>query len=297
MLIGFAVVAGLALSISNPVTNAVIVGRLRPGERGTVMGLKQAGVPTIGALMSLTLPAAAVAFGWRGVVLAAAAVVLVLAPVVTRAGTGPRAPGAGAPEQRASLGIAWIGVYAFMMGAAGGSTTLYLPLYGHEVLGLSVAAAGAAAGASQITAIASRVAWSRMTERAADVSRPLALVSLCAIAAVVPLAAAQVGGAGLFWLGAVGIGAGMLGWTPVAMLAGIRLVDPSDAGRASGLVVAGFYSGIMIGPALFGRLVDTTGEYDLGWLLVGAVFGGAAALALSGGRRRGRPAADRPPAP
>jgi len=288
MLLLSCVVAGLALCLSNPVTNAVIVAALRPGERGTTMGLKQAGVPAWGALMSLALPGAAVAFGWRGVVLATGLVMLALAPLVASVGTrARRGPGNGTGEP---LGVAllWLGAYAFCMGGAGGSTTLYLPLYGHEVLGLSVAAAGFAAGVSQLMAIGSRIVWSRLSERSPNVTTPLALVSLCALGAAVPLALSEVAGPALFWLAAVAIGAGMLGWTPVEMLAGIRLVGPLQAGRASGVVVAGFYSGVMVGPAVFGYLVDASGGYAWGWGMVGTGFAAAAILALSH-RRRSHP--------
>ena len=284
MLLSFAVLAGIALSASNPATNAVIVSAMPPGERGTVMGLKHAGVPSTGALIGLTVPAAAVAFGWRAVVLAGAAVVVILARVVANVGTDARGPSAGAPTDRVPLRLLWIGGYAWLMGAAGGATNLYLPLYGHEVLGLSVTAAGAAAAAAQVTAVASRVVWTRMSERSSNVAQPLVVVSLCAMAALVPLVAAQAVGPILFWLGALAIGAGMLGWTPVAMLAAIRLVEPGQAGRASGIVVAGFYFGFMVGPALFGHLVDSTGAYVWSWIAAGGGFVAAAALALGCGR-------------
>jgi sugar phosphate permease len=286
MILAFTVLAGVALSASNPVTNAVIVSAVRPGERGTVMGLKHAGVPATGALMSLVLPAAAVAFGWRGVVLATAAVVLALARAVAGAGSDARERAVAGPGDRVPLGLAWIGGYALLMGAAGGATTLYLPLYGYEALGLSVAVAGAAAAAGQVTAIASRIVWTRTSERAQTVGRPLAAVSLCALVALVPLVAAETLGAALFWLAAIAIGAGMLGWTPIAMLAAIRLAEPVQAGRASGVVVAGFYSGVMIGPALFGHIVDATGGYASAWLAAGGGFVAAAALALCCGSAR-----------
>lgn len=294
MLLAFTVLAGLALSASNPVTNAVIVNAVRPGERGTVMGLKHAGVPTTGALMSLTLPAAAVAFGWRGVVLATAAMVLALAPMVARAGTDARERAASLAGDRVPLRMLWIGVYALLMGAAGGATTLYLPLYGHEALGLSIAAAGVAAAVAQVTAVASRVVWTRTSERASRVGRPLAAVSLCALAALVPLVAAQPVGPPLFWLAAIAIGAGMLGWTPIAMLAAIRLVEPAQAGQASGVVVAGFYTGLMLGPALFGRIVDASGGYASAWLATGGGFVAAAVLAFGCGGVRGGQVAEAP---
>jgi hypothetical protein len=42
----------------------------------------------------------------------------------------------------------------------------------------------------------------------------------------------------------------------------------------------------VIGAPVFGALVDLTGGYAPGWLLVGALFAAAAALALGWRRRR-----------
>lgn len=290
MLLAFATLAGFALSASNPVTNTVIVSVAPPGERGTMMGVKHAGVPTTGALIGLALPPAAVVLGWRGVVLVVAAAVFLLGCAMARIGREADRPASAADDGGVRSPLLWIGGYAFLMGAGGGATQLYLPLYGHEAIGLSVPAGGAAAAVAQAAAVASRVIWTRASERSRVVGRPLALVSLCALAAVAPVLAADAVGPVLFWLAALAIGAGMLGWTPVAMLAALRLVGPGEAGRASGVVVAGFYAGFMVGPAIFGRVVDATGGYMTSWLLAAGAFAAASALAeVRGGRGEGSP--------
>ena len=60
-------------------------------------------------------------------------------------------------------------------------------------------------------------------------------------------------------------------WTGVAMLAVISEVSLSDAGRASGIVLTGFFVGHTISPVAFGFSVDVTGGYGLGWTTVTAL--------------------------
>ena len=47
-------------------------------------------------------------------------------------------------------------------------------------------------------------------------------------------------------------------------------------GRASGVVLFGFLTGLGIGPPIFGAIIDATGSYDLMWLLSALAAAGAA---------------------
>jgi hypothetical protein len=60
------------------------------------------------------------------------------------------------------------------------------------------------------------------------------------------------------------------------MLAVISEVGPADAGRASGRVLFGFYTGFVPSPVAFGALVDATGSYLVSWGLVMVLLAAAA---------------------
>jgi CP family cyanate transporter-like MFS transporter len=53
-------------------------------------------------------------------------------------------------------------------------------------------------------------------------------------------------------------------------------VAPWAVGRATGVLLTGYYLGALVGPAMFGVLADTSGGYRSGWA------GSLTALVLSG---------------
>ena len=65
-LVAGVLLAGIAMSVTNPVTNRLVSVQVSPGQRGAVMGVKQSGVQIAQLLIGLTLPSVAILAGWRG---------------------------------------------------------------------------------------------------------------------------------------------------------------------------------------------------------------------------------------
>ena len=63
-------ITGVAMSVTNPVTNRLVSVQVADGQRGAVMGVKQSGVQLGQLLVGLALPSLAVLIGWRGAVAA-----------------------------------------------------------------------------------------------------------------------------------------------------------------------------------------------------------------------------------
>jgi MFS family permease len=77
-------VMGLSVAAGNPATNKLLAERIPSGRQGVITGVKQSGVQVGIFLAGALLPVGAVAFGWRG---------MMLASVTGRAATrGVRAP-------------------------------------------------------------------------------------------------------------------------------------------------------------------------------------------------------------
>jgi predicted MFS family arabinose efflux permease len=292
MLVG-AALAGGALATANPTTNKLIARDLEAGERGVIMGFKQAGVQAGNFLIGVSLPAAARAWGWRAAL--GATVVVPLATVAATLLLIPRDRGLAShdsrrPEARGSLeaGVWWLGAYALLMGTGVATFSGYVPLYAQESLGLSVGKAGLIAGTTGLVGILSRIAWGWGAERFGQFSKPLVWLALGAIAAIVLVLLAPAIGAAALWAGAVLFGATALTWNAIGMLAVLDEVDPQDAGQASGLVVTGFYVGFVVSPMLFGYSVDLTGTYSVGWGAVAAVFLVATLVATRWDRMKSR---------
>jgi predicted MFS family arabinose efflux permease len=280
-------VGGIANGLTNPATNQVINRNVPPGRRGALVGVKQSGVQIGAAVSGFSLPAAALAFGWRPTTLGCAVLALagVAACWLARPGgraappaTTDRVPGA------APRAVRWLTAYAVFMGAGIAAVTMYIVLYAHERLGFSETHAGWALAVLGAVAVVARIVWARRVEGRATVTGVLTLLAVTSVAGCLLLAVAPATHPVALWVAVVALGASAGAWNSVGMLAIIDGIDGAFTGRASGHVLAGFFAGYLVSPALFGALVDVTGSYELGWVLTAAVF--AVALGPSVWRHR-----------
>jgi hypothetical protein len=146
-----------------------------------------------------------------------------------------------------------------------------------EELGFSRGTAGLAAALMGFAGIGARIGWGRRHDRTGGpVIRALGVLAAGSIAATAALWTAAFR-SGLVWVGAALFGATAVAWNALGMLAIVRDVELSLAGRASGRVLLGFYVGVLVGPVSFGWLVDHVG-YPAGWAAVTAGFVLATAL-------------------
>ena len=275
-------VSGVSLAAGNPVTNKLVAEHLPVGTRGTIMGLKQAGVPTGTFLAGIVLPGAALVLGWRGATLLA-----LLLPVIGLVATWvllpPDSPATpmSPEERRAPLGpvVNWLTFYAFFMGTGVAVVNVYLPLYAFDAVGVRVTTAGFVSSFIGLTGIFARIVWGRVSERAGSVTGPLVVIALCSTTAIALILGAQWGGAWMLWVAALLFGASTLGWIVVGMIGVVEQIGLARAGRASGRVLLGFYGGFISSPVFFGAIVDATGRYELAWATIVAAFGTSTLIA------------------
>jgi predicted MFS family arabinose efflux permease len=296
-LLGAAAIAGLALSGSNPATNRLVVEHLPAGRRGLITGVKQAGETAAIVAVGAALPSIGLAMGWRwaiglmavvpGFALIAAVVTLPRDVVPSRGGDGRRP--ADVPGSKVSWAW-WLATYSLFMAMAGGSVSIYLPLYSQEAAGMSVTTAGLVMVVAGLAAMAGRVLWSHLTERARSFQRSLGATGLLSAAALLLIWAGSLWGTAPVWAGGVLWGASGLSCGSLIMLTIVAAPEEGAAGRASGVVILGFSAGFAIGPPLFGALVDATGGYDVA-LGIGVSFFLVAAVVVGLWRRIGGPVA------
>jgi nitrate/nitrite transporter NarK len=170
------------------------------------------------------------------------------------------------------------------MGSGVATINAYLPLYLVERADASQEVAGTVAATIGLVGIVSRIGWGWASERMRGFSLPLLLLGGGAVVAVLMVLAVEAVGVWLAWPAAALFGASAVTWNAVGMLAVISSSGVGTAGRASGVVVFGFYIGFVASPMLFGWLVDTTSGYTLAWALVAATF--AATAVVIGAWRR-----------
>jgi predicted MFS family arabinose efflux permease len=287
LLLGAAAFAGLSLAAGNPVTNKLIAIHMAPGGRGLIMGGKQSGVQVGAFVTGALLTPLAVAIGWREALawsgLVPLAGILVALAVVPADRPSHRAT---THEDGGALarGVLWLAGYAFLMGSGVAAINAYLPLYLVEEAGASPQVAGTVAATIGLVAIFSRIGWGWASERMPSFSLPLLILGMGAVVAVVLVLLVQWVGLWLAWPAAALFGATAVTWNSVGMLAVITSSGVGKAGRASGVVVFGYYIGFVASPMIFGWVVDATSGYALAWIGVALTFASTAAV-IAGWRR------------
>ena len=309
VLMASAAFAGLGQGWCNPATNKLIAERVPEGRRGTITGLKQSGVMFGTFLSGFTLPSLAVWFGWRAAMGVYGAIALVCALGIAL-WLRPDAPAAAAgnAERQAQPGMTFevtplqqrpvqmrraerlfitkLTWYSLLMGSVVGGFGRFQVLFAEESLGWTNFWAGMASALAGITAALSRVWWARLTESRVRPASALAIQSAFTVVSMAMLLAAASVHDSLMWAMSLLAGFTMMSFSAVSMLAIITGVPVALAGRASGIVMLGFMSGLSIGGLAAGYVIEWTGSYSAVWLAFAVCGAGASALAFTMRRQR-----------
>lgn len=271
LLVG-AVAAGLAMSLSNPVTNQTVSSRIRPEHWGIVIGTKQAGGQLSNVLVGLGLPAITVMWGWRVALVSFCA----LAPIGL-ASTASLRPDRRPTDRRVAIdtpapiadatrrAIRRLHFFGLVTGTGMGAFLYFLPIYVVEEFAATPALAGAVAATGAAVGTIARFLWGPAAGTFRDPQFALTLISWCAACAMGLLALAGSVGFALVWLAVVLLGGSGLAFVTPAMLAVMRLAGAESTGVASGRFMRTVYAGGMVGPLMFGWIIDMTDNYRLGW--------------------------------
>src|SRR5690606_28544794 len=122
-----------------------------------------------------------------------------------------------------------------------------------------------------VAGVAGRILWGRVAEIRLGTWRSLEYIAVLAAAAAVVLLVAP-RAPWLLWVAAVLTGFSASAWNAVGMLAVIETVTPAQAGRASGVVLFGFLSGLGLGAPAFGFSIDRLGTYGPAWSIAAVAF-------------------------
>jgi MFS family permease len=282
-LLGALVGAGFGFSVLNPSSGKAVIEWFPPRGRGFAMGIKQTGLTLGGLTAALMLPPLALSLGWRHALatagalsVVAAALVLAIyrtpgAPTATPSTSWPRLAELGVFMRRPGVIIVFLSGLALSI--AQSSVLAYLALYAKETFAVSAVAAGQILALAQLGGTGSRLAWGAISDRVfGGRRRPGVVVSallgaaayaLFALGAELPTAAA----APL----AVLAGAGAFGWVGLYFALVAEIGGARYAGLLTGVAVAFAWSGVLVGPPVFGLLLEWTGAYMWPWLTLAVV--------------------------
>jgi MFS family permease len=278
-LVPFMALAGVALGIAQPATDAFLHGLVPRHRQGRIFSLKQAiAGPGIGLIGGLAVPATAALGGWRaafavGAILAGAVALIAAvrsgsdslafrrSRATTAPSTGGRLPTRPLLWLATAGGVATAPQAAFLAFAVSSATDA----------GLGESVAGVVFSLSCALAISARLLLGRYVDR-----RGGSILGL-----VIGLLLASVAGFlsfGIGWPPAVLVSMPLLaatawGWHGLFFLVAVR-TSPGAPGRASGMAGAGVLVGAVAGPLLLGLGAEWSYAWSwvlaAGWSLAGA---------------------------
>jgi len=284
--------AGLGWAVVNPATGRAILDRFPARERGLAMGVKQTGLTLGGVAGALTLPALALVQGWRVALTVAAAASLVAGSTVLiwlRPGVAHRAAAGEDRPRLAEMGpflahrpfLVLLGC-GLALSVAQSSVLAYMALYARETLGMGVVAAGGLLALAQAGGTGGRLGWGIVSDRLFGGRRRPGIIINAGIGGTIYLVFASglplPGPAAVMLAVVAGIGA--FGWVGLYFALAAEVGGSRFAGLLTGVAGACAWSGVLVGPPLFGLLLQATGSYRWSWVALAlTVF--AAGFALS----------------
>jgi len=288
-------VAGAGWSVVNPTLGKAIMDVFPVRERGIAMGVKQMGLTIGGVISALALPAIAAALGWRAAMGACALVVALPVALGWRPLGALRPRGRTAGVETPPAGSSWWWVRrpalvvffatGFVLGMVQAAVLSYLPLFTIQALGFDKIGAGLLVAASQAGGAVSRLGLGAASDRWFTGRRSLWLAFIGAVGAAIfgvyaawhattPLAA------GLL---AFATGVGAYGWVGIFFVISAEAGGPREAGLLSGVAFAAIVLGLLVGPPVFGLLLEAGNSYRLAWAVFAALSGLVALIALTAG--------------
>ena len=276
--------AGVGWSVVNPSLGKAIIDLFPARERGIAMGIKQTGLTVGGMASALTLPPIAGSLGWRAAV-GACSLTLALSVALTWRALG--ALGRGAPAAAASAGgsvWSWARrppllvffASGLVLGMIQAAVLSYLPLFTIQALGFDKIGAGVLVACSQAGGAVSRLVLGAASDRWLLGRRSVWLAFTGALGACLfaIYAAWPVSTPLLAAILAFATGVGAYGWVGVFFVISVEVGGPKQAGLLSGVAFAAIVLGLLVGPPVFGLLLEGWNSYGVAW----GVFAALSAL-------------------
>jgi ACS family hexuronate transporter-like MFS transporter len=275
--LGAMFIMGLGYSMMNPSTARGVLDWFPRARRGTAMGLKQVGVP-LGGVIAAGNGAFATIDNWQTIMFGVGAIIMAngLYCLVLAKHHVPLPL-----DQRKSI-VGNLGdvmkdrnfnIYAVLNGLLNvGQTNFFgfLTLFLTSTAKASQEAASVALGLTQTASAIARIGWGVICDRYYADRRAVLMAWICGSAAVFMVMFSSIGpGLGL-WIGiglAMALGITIASFAPVAQAVVVEAVEPRLAGSAIGVNMVGVHIGGMLGPILFGWIVDHWSGYDIAWIV------------------------------
>ena len=167
----------------------------------------------------------------------------------------------------------------------------FLTLFMREAALASQPIASLSIGIAQAASAVARIGWGVVSDTVFGGRRKGLTVGLGVVAVAGLSALVLVGPGPGVYLGlglALLLGLTIASFAPLVQTLSVEATEPRLAGSSMGYNMFGAHIGGMIGPPVFGAMVDATGSYGSGWLVTAAVVAIGVLLLAFGFRERER---------
>jgi MFS family permease len=277
---------GAGISMPTPAGSVAVRNAFPLRLRGSVMSIRQTGIPLGGFFAALLLPPIALVSGWRVGMAVAGAIAVAVAAAGLAIYRAAARPGAVEGEGRGfrhvmnrDSTVAAVGG-VFLVGAQMSILTYLVAFLIHD-RGLPLSLAAAFLAASQLAGAGGRILWGVVSDRLLGGGRRTALLLAAATGATGSLVLAALPAATplpLLVAAIVACAVGAVGWNGVQISFLSELARPGTEGRSVGIALMIQQPGILAGPFLFGLVADATGSFRLAWLLQAGYLATAMAI-------------------
>lgn len=283
ILLGLILVMGAGIATPTPAGSSAVRSAFPLRVRGTVMGVRQTGIPLGGFVAALSLPMIAVTSGWRAAIFSAGLGATIVGIGVFLVYPRDRSVSPAARMDRRGPGLRSlmgrdVGVIAgagILLVAAQFCLVTYLIAYLLQERRLSIAMAAGVLAVAQLAGAGGRILWGAISDRLLGGRRAVVLVLTGFTAAVGSLGLAVMPrGLALPLIVVIVIvfALGALGWNGIQISLLSELAVPGTEGRTVALGLMIIQPGIVLGPLLFGLVVDATQSFRLAWALLAAAL-------------------------
>ncbi|MFN4284061.1 MAG: MFS transporter [Alphaproteobacteria bacterium] len=278
-----ALVMGIAYGPTTPASSHILSAQTPPKLMPLIFSLKQTGVPLGGMLAGAAVPPLVLLYDWQGAAWIVAgfalAGIFVLQPLRGRldAERDPAQPLLVNPLR--SIGMVWrapglrrMALLSMAFSAVQMCLLSYLVTYMVVEVGRDLVTAGLILAAAQMAGVGGRILWGGVSGLLLTARQVLMLLGLlmAICGAVMALVSPTWPLVGLFALAAL-YGATAISWNGVQLAELSRLSPPGQAVMATGGSLFFTFTGVMLGPTLFGVWVTATGSYSAGFFALAAL--------------------------
>ncbi|WP_188206788.1 MFS transporter [Alkalibacillus aidingensis] len=281
LLLLFLFLGGAGYGAMHPAANRGVLYWFPKEKLGTAMGIKQTGVTIGSALSALILLPLANEFGWRTVVGIASMCLIIYGSIAYKMYFEPKSVSANQKkvtiEEYIKRLLAVVKHRTLLlisisaMGLSAGQMILntYIVLFAFEHLGYTIFLSGLLLVISEVSGSSGRILWGMISDRLFAGKRIIVMIiitifagSQAFILSVLPEGFPFL----LVGMIVVILGFCISGFNGIWMNAATEVVPKEQSGASSGFSIMVGTMGVLVGPPIFGMVVDLTGGYSFGWI-------------------------------